>query len=133
MLERLDHLVLTTAQPEVCVQFYTAVLGMRLEMFGAGRMALRYGDQKINIHVIGQHYQPKAHAPAAGTLDLCFIAAVPLETVIARLKEFNIEIIAGPGPRSGALGTIQSVYIRDPDLNLIEISVYQQRFIVNLT
>lgn len=127
MLDHLDHLVLTTAHEADCIRFYTEVVGMRLESFVGGtppveRKALRFGNQKINLHVRGREFEPKAHAPVPGALDLCFIASVPLEAVIARLREFKVPIVEGPVMRTGATSRIRSVYVRDPDLNLIEIS-----------
>ena len=98
------------------------VLGMTLESFGEGRIAFRFGNQKINLHVRGKEFEPKAHLPVPGALDLCFMASVPLEKVIARLEEMNWPIIEGPVLRTGATQKIRSVYVRDPDLNLIEIS-----------
>jgi catechol 2,3-dioxygenase-like lactoylglutathione lyase family enzyme len=125
MIDRLDHFVLTTAQPDEIVRFYTGVLGMTLETFRNGqRMALRFGRSKINIHVQGKAYEPKAHAPGIGTLDFCFIASVPLEQVIASLKKHQVAIIEGPCIKTGAMGDIRSVYFRDPDLNLVEVSEY---------
>jgi len=127
MIHHLDHLVLTTARPDACVDFYTRVLGMQLESFVGGtppveRKALKFGNQKINLHVQGAEFEPKAHLPVPGALDLCFIASVPLEEVITALAERNWPIVEGPVPRTGATGKIRSVYVRDPDLNLIEIS-----------
>jgi catechol 2,3-dioxygenase-like lactoylglutathione lyase family enzyme len=122
MIDSLDHLVLTTSDPDACVRFYTELLGMRLETFGAGRRAFRFGNQKINLHVKGKEHEPKAHLPVPGALDLCFIAAVPLEEVIARLEAAEWPVLEGPVLRTGATGPIRSIYVRDPDLNLIEIS-----------
>ncbi|MDQ0609181.1 catechol 2,3-dioxygenase-like lactoylglutathione lyase family enzyme [Variovorax sp. W1I1] len=122
MIDHLDHLVLTTANEEACVRFYVDVLGMTLETFGAGRKAFRFGNQKINLHVKGHEFEPKADVPTPGSLDLCFIASVPLEAVIERLGEKGVAIIEGPVMRTGATSRIRSVYVRDPDLNLIEIS-----------
>ncbi|BAQ81616.1 VOC family protein [Pseudomonas sp. St29] len=122
MLDHLDHLVLTTVDPVAAEDFYVRVLGMRLETFAGGRKAFKYGNQKINLHLRGQEFEPKAHLPVPGALDLCFIASVPLEQVIAHLQQVNWPIIEGPVPRTGATGPIRSVYLRDPDLNLIEIS-----------
>lgn len=122
MIDHLDHLVLTTRDKEACVRFYTDVLGMQLEQFVAGRLAFRFGAQKINLHEAGKEFLPKAHAPTPGSLDLCFIAAIPLDDVIARLRQFGVPIEEGPVRRTGAEGPILSVYVRDPDQNLIEIS-----------
>jgi catechol 2,3-dioxygenase-like lactoylglutathione lyase family enzyme len=122
MIDHLDHLVLTTADEAACVRFYVEVMGMTLETFGQGRKAFRFGNQKINLHVKGHEFEPKAQVPMPGALDLCFIAAVPLDEVIARLAEKQVPILEGPVMRTGALSRIRSVYVRDPDLNLIEIS-----------
>ncbi len=127
MIDHLDHLVLTTARESACIDFYTRVLGMRLERFVGGtppveRLAFRFGDQKINLHVQGAELEPKAHLPVPGALDLCFIASVPLAAVIERLAREQWPIVEGPVVRTGATGKIRSVYVRDPDFNLIEIS-----------
>lgn len=127
MIDHLDHLVLTTGNEAACVDFYTRVLGMRLEVFVGGtppveRRAFRYGNQKINLHVKGAEFEPKAHLPVPGALDLCFVASVPLAEVIAQLQRERWPIIEGPVLRTGATQKIRSVYVRDPDLNLIEIS-----------
>lgn len=122
MIHHLDHLVLTTRDKERCIHFYTVILGMQLETFGEGRLAFKFGDQKINLHEYGHELLPKAHLPVPGSLDLCFIAATPLEQVMTRLRQYEVTIEDGPVRRTGACGPIRSVYIRDPDLNLIEIS-----------
>ena len=127
MIDHLDHLVLTTDREAECIRFYTEVLGMQLESFIGGtppveRKAFTFGSQKINLHVKGREFEPKAHTPVAGALDLCFIAAVPLDAVIARLNVMNVSIVEGPVMRTGATSQIRSVYVRDPDLNLIEIA-----------
>jgi catechol 2,3-dioxygenase-like lactoylglutathione lyase family enzyme len=127
MIERLDHLVLTTANETECIRFYTELLGMELESFVGGtppveRKAFRFGNQKINLHVKGREFEPKAHLPVPGALDLCFLAAVPLDAVIARLRAEHVAIVEGPVLRTGATSKIRSVYVRDPDLNLIEIA-----------
>lgn len=122
MIDHLDHLVLTTAHEEACIRFYVDVMGMSLESFGAGRKAFRFGDQKVNLHVKGHKFEPKAQLPTPGSLDLCFIASVPLDEVIARLARQGVPILEGPVMRTGATSRIRSVYVRDPDLNLIEIS-----------
>lgn len=126
MIDHLDHLVLTTRDLEGCIRFYTEVLGMQLERFmtpSEERLALRFGNQKINVHQWGREFTPRAHVAAPGTLDLCFIAAVPLEAVIATLAAAGVPILEGPVLKTGAVSKIRSVYVRDPDLNLIEISV----------
>ena len=122
MIDHLDHIVLTTARIEQCVEFYTRVLGMKLERFGEGRMALKFGGQKINLHEKGKEFEPKAPVALPGTLDVCFIASGPLEDVIARLAQNKISVIEGPVMKTGARGPIRSVYVRDPDGNLVEIS-----------
>ena len=122
MIGHLDHLVLTTTDEEACVRFYTGVMGMALETFGPDRKAFRFGSQKINLHVKGAEFEPKAQLPTPGSLDLCFIASVPLDDVIARLRDKGVPILEGPVMRTGATSRIRSVYVRDPDLNLIEIS-----------
>lgn len=122
MIDHLDHLVLTTIDLDACKDFYLRVMGMELETFGAGRIAFRFGSQKINVHVRGKEFEPKAHLPVPGALDLCFIASKSLEAVIAHLESAQWPIIEGPVQRTGATGPIRSVYVRDPDLNLIEIS-----------
>jgi catechol 2,3-dioxygenase-like lactoylglutathione lyase family enzyme len=127
MIDHLDHLVLTTTDEAACIDFYTRVMGMKLESFVGGtpaleRKAFRFGDQKINLHVKGREFEPKAHLPVSGALDLCFIASVSLDTVILNLNAAKWPIIEGPVMRTGATQKIRSVYLRDPDLNLIEIS-----------
>jgi catechol 2,3-dioxygenase-like lactoylglutathione lyase family enzyme len=126
MIEHIDHIVLTTRDREGCIRFYTQVLGMKLEKFGDNRLALTFGNQKINLHEWSREFTPRAHVAAPGTLDLCFIAAIGLDEVIGRLKRHNVPIIEGPVAKTGAVGPIRSVYVRDPDLNLLEISVYNK-------
>jgi catechol 2,3-dioxygenase-like lactoylglutathione lyase family enzyme len=126
MIDHIDHIVLTTRDRQGCVRFYTEVLGMKLVSFKTPteeRLALSFGNQKINVHEWGKEFTPRAHVAAPGTLDLCFIAAVPLEEVMNRLARMGIPILDGPVMKTGATGPIRSVYVRDPDLNLIEISV----------
>jgi catechol 2,3-dioxygenase-like lactoylglutathione lyase family enzyme len=128
MIDRVDHIVLTTRNLDACVRFYCDALGMKLEKFRTPteeRLALKFGSQKINLHEWGREFEPRAHVAVPGSLDLCFIAAVPLDKVIAGLKARSIEILEGPVAKTGALGPMQSVYVRDPDLNLVEISVYK--------
>ena len=123
-IARLDHLVLTVADIERSCAFYTRVLGMEVIRFGEDRTALRFGRQKINLHQADAIPGLVADKPTPGSGDLCFITEVPLSEVVAHLQACGVAIIAGPGPRAGAIGTIQSVYIRDPDQNLVEISNY---------
>lgn len=128
MIDHLDHLVLTTAREEACVDFYTRVLGMQLETFVGGtppveRRAFKFGNQKINLHVQGSEFEPKAHLPVPGALDLCFIVKGSLERVQEHLTQSNWPIVEGPVIRTGATAKIRSVYVRDPDFNLIELSV----------
>lgn len=128
MIDHLDHLVLTTAREEACVDFYTRVLGMQLETFVGGtppveRRAFKFGNQKINLHVQGSEFEPKAHLPVPGALDLCFIVKGSLEQVQEHLTQCNWPIVEGPVIRTGATAKIRSVYVRDPDFNLVELSV----------
>jgi catechol 2,3-dioxygenase-like lactoylglutathione lyase family enzyme len=127
VIDHLDHRVLTTADAAACIDFYTRVIGMRLETFVGGtpaveRRAFRFGAQKINLHVQGAEFEPKAQHPMPGALDLCFIASIPLDAVIARLAASGCAVEEGPVLRTGATGRIRSVYVRDPDRNLIELS-----------
>ncbi len=122
MIKSLDHLVLTTRDAEKCIDFYTRVLGMRIETFGQGRRALRFGEQKINVHDPSTQTDIYAAHPTPGSLDLCFLADRPLDAVIAQLRAAGIPIELGPVARTGARFALRSVYVRDPDGNLIEIS-----------
>ena len=127
MISHLDHLVLTTADEAACIDFYTRVMGMTLESFTGGtppvaRKAFKFGSQKINLHIKGREFEPKAQLPTPGALDLCFIAAIPLEKVVAAMQQARWAIVEGPVMRTGATGPIRSIYLRDPDGNLIEIS-----------
>jgi catechol 2,3-dioxygenase-like lactoylglutathione lyase family enzyme len=122
MIKSIDHIVLTTRDLDKCVAFYTRVLGMTLERYGEGRLAFKFGDQKFNIHPPGFDAGIKARVPTPGSLDLCFLADVPLDAVIVRLKQHNVPIEEGPIVRTGARFAIRSVYVRDPDENLVEIS-----------
>lgn len=123
-INRLDHLVLTVADIEATCYFYGSVMGMDIVTFGSGRKALQFGNQKINLHQKGKEFEPRADKPTPGSADLCFIADTPVETVLNELQEKQIEIIEGIVERTGANGTIRSIYFRDPDQNLIEISNY---------
>jgi catechol 2,3-dioxygenase-like lactoylglutathione lyase family enzyme len=125
MIDHVDHIVLTTRDLAGCVRFYTEVLGMTLEKFRTPteeRLALKFGKQKINLHEWGREFDPRAHVAVPGSLDLCFIAAVPLDEVMKRLRAKNVPLLEGPVMKTGATGKIRSVYVRDPDLNLVEIS-----------
>ena len=125
MIDHIDHIVLTTRDKPACIRFYSEVLGMKLETFRTPteeRLALKFGNQKINLHEWGKEFVPRAHVAVPGSLDLCFIASIPLTEVIARLKELKIHIIEGPVMKTGAVSKLRSVYVRDPDLNLVEIS-----------
>lgn len=121
-IDRLDHLVLTVASIEATQAFYSEILGMEVISFGEGRAALRFGRQKINLHQRGAEFEPKAILPTPGSADLCFITPTPVVSVVAHLKARGIPVEQGPVDRTGANGPIVSVYIRDPDQNLIEIS-----------
>jgi catechol 2,3-dioxygenase-like lactoylglutathione lyase family enzyme len=128
MIDHVDHIVLTTRDKPACIRFYTEVLGMKLVTFKTPteeRIAFTFGNQKINLHEWGKEFSPRAHVAAPGTLDLCFIAAVALDEVVKQLNKANVPIIEGPVKKTGAVGPIRSVYVRDPDLNLVEISVYE--------
>ena len=122
MIKSLDHLVLTTRDAQACIDFYTRVLRMKLETFGEGRRALRFGEQKINLHDQGTVTDVYAAYPTPGSLDLCFLADRPLDEVIAQLHAEGIALELGPVRRTGARFALRSVYVRDPDKNLIEIS-----------
>ncbi|CAN7568664.1 VOC family protein [Rhizobium sp. LjRoot258] len=121
-IDHLDHLVLTVADIDATCGFYAQALGMIVETFGDARKALRFGSQKINLHQHGHEFEPKAKQPTRGSADLCFIASTPLADVIAHLQSQGVTIVEGPVDRTGAAGPICSVYIRDPDGNLIEVS-----------
>lgn len=121
-IRKLDHLVLTVKDIERSIAFYTTVLGMRKEEFGQGRIALKFGDQKINLHQLHKELEPKAYTPLPGSADLCFITTTPLEEAIAHVQNCEVDIIQGPVERTGATGPILSFYFRDPDQNLIEIA-----------
>ena len=122
MLAAVDHIVLATNDLERCLDFYTRVLGMTLERYGEGRIALKFGPHKFNVHPPGFVAGLRAHLPTPGSLDLCFLADRPLDAVIAHLKACNVPLEREPSVRAGARFAIRSVYVRDPDMNLIEIS-----------
>jgi catechol 2,3-dioxygenase-like lactoylglutathione lyase family enzyme len=123
-IDRIDHIVLTVFDVERTIAFYSRVLGMEPVTFAGGRRGLAFGRQKLNLHQAGREFEPKALAPAPGAIDLCFIASTALEEVIETLKEEGVVIIEGPVDKTGALGPMKSVYFRDPDGNLIEVSNY---------
>ena len=124
VVERLDHLVLTVRDFDASCAFYIRVLGMAEERFEGNRRALRFGNQKLNLHEYGHEISPKATVPTPGSADLCFVVTTPLEAVLAHLAHCGVVPELGPVLRTGALGPIQSVYLRDPDGNLIELSHY---------
>ncbi|XP_020503575.1 glyoxalase domain-containing protein 5 [Labrus bergylta] len=123
-ISHLDHLVLTVKSVPDTVNFYTSVLGMEVITFKGNRKALGFGQQKFNLHQLGQEFEPKAKYPTSGSADLCLITKTPLATVAEHLKVCGVEIEEGPVERTGAVGTITSLYLRDPDHNLIEVSNY---------
>lgn len=122
VVQSLDHLVLTFADIPLAIDFYTRVLGMRHETFGEGRHALIFGDQKINLHVLGAEFEPKAANVQVGSADLCFLTTTPMDQVVAHLHSEDVPIELGPFRRTGATGPILSVYVRDPGGNLIELA-----------
>jgi len=123
-INRLDHLVLTVKDIDKTVDFYVSVLGMEKEIFKENRVALKFGNQKINLHQLGAEFEPKARNVKEGSADLCFISNLPLDEVIMHVMRLNIMIVEGLCERTGAIGVLNSIYIRDPDENLIEISTY---------
>ncbi|WP_445509315.1 VOC family protein [Rossellomorea marisflavi] len=125
MIERLDHVVLTVASMEDSIRFYTEVLGMEEITFGNGRKALAFGDQKINLHEYKREFDPKAAHPTPGSADWCFISSLDPDSLQRHLTALGIAIEEGPVTRTGALGPICSIYIRDPDNNLLELSTYK--------
>jgi len=121
-LDQLDHLVLTVRNVSDTIAFYTRVLGMEEVTFGEHRKALNFGTQKINLHEAGREFEPKALHPKPGSADLCFLTVEPLARVVAHMHNCGVEILEGPIERTGAQGPLESIYIRDPDGNLIEIA-----------
>jgi len=128
-IAQLDHLVLTVKDIERSIGFYTQVLGMGVVTFAEGRTALTFGSQKINLHEAGHEYEPKADTPLPGSADLCFLLKEPLAGAISELHRYGVEIEEGPVMRTGAQGPIESVYVRDPDGNLIELAVPQDNYL----
>jgi catechol 2,3-dioxygenase-like lactoylglutathione lyase family enzyme len=125
-IERIDHLVLTVQNIKASCAFYTKVLGLKAVAFQGGRQAVVFGNQKINFHESGKPFDPKALRPTPGSADFCFIARDPLTKIISHLDICGVKIIEGPVERTGAMGPMTSIYIRDPDQNLIEIAIYNQ-------
>lgn len=123
-IESLDHLVLTVADIEASCAFYARVLGMQVVTFGEGRKALAFGAQKINLHRHGHEFEPKAARPTPGSADLCLVTRTPMAQVLEHLQAEHVAVLEGPVPRTGARGPFTSVYFRDPDANLIEVSRY---------
>src|SRR5712692_3404677 len=124
-LDRLDHLVLTVRNIETTCKFYSDVLNMEVITFENGRKALSFGSQKINLHEAGKEFEPKAYRPTPGSADLCVTTTTPIDQVVKQLELSKVRILEGPIRRTGALGQMMSVYFRDPDLNLIEVSNYE--------
>lgn len=120
----IDHLVLTVADIDKTVEFYQAVMGMQRIDFAQGRVALAFGKQKINLHHVGNEFEPKAACVTPGSADLCFIIDTPIQLALSELQQMGVTVIDGPVKRTGATGVLVSVYFRDPDGNLIEISNY---------
>jgi catechol 2,3-dioxygenase-like lactoylglutathione lyase family enzyme len=124
-IDRIDHLVLTVKDIEVTIGFYTQVFGMDAISFGQGRQALTFGRQKINLHSAAVPFKPHARRPTSGSADLCLVTTEPMAEIIAHVMRSGVSIEEGPLPRTGALGRMNSIYLRDPDGNLIELSVYE--------
>lgn len=122
IISHLDHLVLTVNDLEKTIRFYESILGMRIEYFASGRVALKFGNQKINLHQAGNEFEPKAQYPTPGSADLCFLIDSDIQDAIDSITANNIKIIEGPVERTGATGRILSIYFRDPDDNLIELA-----------
>ena len=121
-IDHLDHLVLTVQDIQTTCVFYSRVLGMQVVTFADGRKALQFGNQKINLHQKGKEFDPKAQHPSPGSADLCFLTSMPLEHVIAHLQSCNVSLLLGPVERTGATKSLVSIYFRDPDGNLLELS-----------
>lgn len=124
MINSIDHIVLTTYRLDACIHFYTQVLQFSLQHFGQDRIAFKFGNQKSNVHEYGKEIEPKAHLPVPGSLDICFVTQEKPATILAHLQKHGIKPLEGPVNRTGAQGSIESIYLRDPDLNLIEIARY---------
>ncbi len=126
IIDRIDHFVLTVRDIDATCRFYEAALGMRREVFGEGRTALSFGNHKINLHQAGKELEPKSAHPTPGSGDFCLITTSPIDDVVRHLQSADVDIELMPSPRTGATGPITSVYFRDPDQNLVEVSVYQE-------
>ena len=124
-ISRIDHVVITVRDLDSTLAFYVGVLGMRLERFGEDRVALRFGSQKLNVHEVKKPLGLVAEAPMPGALDICFIADTPVDDIVASLEAHGVTIVQAPSTRTGACGPIRSVYVRDPDGNLVELSNYE--------
>jgi catechol 2,3-dioxygenase-like lactoylglutathione lyase family enzyme len=127
VIDRLDHVVLTVRDIDASCDFYSRVLGMRAIDFAQGRRALCFGKQKFNLHQAGSEFEPKAGTPTPGSADFCLITTTPMVEVIEHLGRCQVEILEGPVDKSGAAGPIKSVYFRDPDDNLVEVSRYSDK------
>lgn len=125
-ISRIDHIVLTVKSIDVTTEFYERALGMEVVTFGEGRKALSFGEQKFNLHEAGKEFEPKANKPTPGSIDICLITETAINEVIDELRLAGVSLIEGPVRRTGASGSIISIYFRDPDLNLIEVSNYIQ-------
>lgn len=125
-VDRLDHLVLTVADIDTTIDFYTRILGMRAITFGEGRHALRFGRSKINLHQSGKEFEPRAANATPGSADICLISPDAPVVVAAELRDAGVAIVEGPVTKTGALGEMISIYIRDPDDNLVEIAHYPE-------
>ena len=123
-ISHLDHLVLTVTNIETTADFYQRTLGLEKQIFGEGRIALKFGRQKINLHQAGKEFEPKAQMPMPGSADLCFVTETPLPAAMQHVRNCGVEILEGPVARTGASGPMTSFYFRDPDLNLIEVCSY---------
>ncbi|RSL30136.1 VOC family protein [Salibacterium salarium] len=123
-IESLDHIVLTVNDIDKTIMFYTEILGMEVRTFGNNRKGLSFGKQQLNLHKIDEEVNPRACKPVPGSADLCLITSTPLKEVQNHLLEIGVEIETGPIMRAGALGEMMSVYFRDPDKNLVEVSNY---------
>jgi catechol 2,3-dioxygenase-like lactoylglutathione lyase family enzyme len=123
-VSRIDHIVLTVADIAATCEFYSRALNMQVLTFGAGRIALSFGQQKINLHQSGKEFEPKAMRPTPGSADFCMITETPISQVMLHLQACGVDLLEGPVRRTGATGPLLSVYFRDPDSNLIEVSNY---------